>query len=97
MPSRLRCAARWASKTPRLGNAGGRVTLAADVLFRFDKQRRAQAMAAALRRELGGDAPGLAVRGHGEADPVAANTKKDGSDNPKDRARNRRVTITFPR
>jgi outer membrane protein OmpA-like peptidoglycan-associated protein len=119
-----------------------KVTLAADVLFRFDKaslsprarsridevagrlrdapagavridgytdakgsdsynqglsQRRAQAVAAALRSELGGDAPALAVRGHGEADPVAANTKRNGSDNPKGRARNRRVTITFPR
>jgi outer membrane protein OmpA-like peptidoglycan-associated protein len=119
-----------------------KVTLAADVLFEFDKaslsararsridevagrlrdapsgavkvdgytdakgsdaynlglsRRRAQAVAGALRGELGGDAPALAVRGHGEADPVAANTKKDGSDNPKGRARNRRVTITFPR
>ena len=33
---------------------------------------------------------------HGEADPVAANTKKDGSDSPKGRARDRRVTISSP-
>jgi len=124
------------------GSSEVEVTLAADVLFRFDKaslsprarsridevagriqdapagtvkidgytdakgsdsynralsQRRAQAVAAALRNELGGDAPALTVRGHGEADPVAPNTRKDGSDNPKGRARNRRVTITFPR
>jgi outer membrane protein OmpA-like peptidoglycan-associated protein len=54
-------------------------------------------VAAALRRRLGGATPGLVVRGHGEADPVAANQHKDGSDNPAGRARNRRVTITFPR
>jgi outer membrane protein OmpA-like peptidoglycan-associated protein len=57
-------------------------------------RRRAQAVAVALRRR---GAPRLVVRGHGEADPVAPNTNKDGSDNPKGRARNRRVTITFPR
>jgi outer membrane protein OmpA-like peptidoglycan-associated protein len=118
------------------------VTLAADVLFRFDKaalsprakarigevadrisqadpaqvkidgytdskgsgsynrglsRRRAAAVAVALRRRLSQAGPRLATRGHGEADPVAANTRKDGSDNPKGRARNRRVTITFPR
>ena len=118
------------------------VTLAADVLFRFDKaalsprakariaevserisqadpgrvkidgytdskgangynlglsRRRAAAVAAALHRRLGGAGPHLVTRGHGEADPVAANSRKDGSDNPKGRARNRRVTITFPR
>jgi outer membrane protein OmpA-like peptidoglycan-associated protein len=116
-----------------------KVTLAADVLFRFDKatlspkardridavvkrirddspatvtvdgytdakgsgsynlrlsRRRAQAVAVALRRR---GAPRPVVRGHGEADPVAANTNKDGSDNPAGRARNRRVTITFSR
>lgn len=116
-----------------------KVTLAADVLFRFDKaslspkarsrideviarvraaspalvvvdgytdakgssaynvrlsRRRAQAVASVLRR---GGAPRLIVKGHGEADPVAANTNKDGSDNPEGRARNRRVTITFRR
>jgi OmpA-OmpF porin, OOP family len=119
-----------------------KVTLAADVLFRFDKaalsprarariaevtarisqadphritidgytdakgsntynlglsKRRAAAVAAAVRRRLGGATPRLVVRGHGEADPVAANRRKDGSDNPVGRARNRRVTITFPR
>jgi outer membrane protein OmpA-like peptidoglycan-associated protein len=118
------------------------LTLAADVLFRFDKatltpkarsriaevagrleeaspgpvqvdgytdakgssayneglsRRRAKAVAAALRRELGPSAPALTVAGHGEADPVARNTNKDGSDNPEGRARNRRVTITFRR
>jgi outer membrane protein OmpA-like peptidoglycan-associated protein len=119
-----------------------KVTLAADVLFRFDKaaltprararigevtarisqadparvkidcytdsegshsynlglsRRRAAAVAVALRRRLGGAGPRLTTRGHGDADPVAANRRKDGGDNPKGRARNRRVTITFPR
>jgi outer membrane protein OmpA-like peptidoglycan-associated protein len=120
-----------------------KVTLAADVLFRFDKatlsprargriaavaklitdtsprtvkvdgytdskgsgaynlglsRRRAQAVTAVLRRQVGGGGgAALATAGHGEADPVAANANKDGSDNPKGRTRNRRVTITFPR
>jgi outer membrane protein OmpA-like peptidoglycan-associated protein len=118
------------------------LTLAADVLFRFDKatlspkarsriaevadrveeasparvrvvgytdakgsdaynlrlsRRRAKAVAAALRLELGPSAPALTVSGHGEADPVARNTNQDGSDNPEGRARNRRVTIAFRR
>ena len=117
-----------------------KVTLAADVLFRFDRaslspkarsrieevadriseadpdeiridgytdakgsdaynlrlsRRRAAAAAAALTRAVGSGAPRTATKGHGEANPVAANTKKDGSDNPRGRARNRRVTITF--
>jgi outer membrane protein OmpA-like peptidoglycan-associated protein len=119
-----------------------KVTLAADVLFKFDKaalsprarsriadvaarirdsrpgtihvdgytdskgsgaynlglsKRRAQAVTAALVKALGGEAGTLATVGHGEADPVAPNTNKDGSDNAKGRARNRRVTIAFPK
>ncbi len=118
------------------------VTLAADVLFRFDSarlgpragsriaeaaarigdddppvvrvtgytdskgsddynlglsRRRAAAVADALRAELGGAAPRLRTRGRGEADPVAPNTRPDGSDNPRGRARNRRVEVTFAR
>jgi OOP family OmpA-OmpF porin len=60
-------------------------------------RRRAEAVAAALRRGLGSATPRLVVRGHGEADPVAANTRRNGADNPAGRARNRRVTIVFPR
>ena len=119
-----------------------RVTLAADVLFRFNRaslsprarsridevaarieaaepgtvrvdgytdakgsdaynlrlsRRRAGSAADALRSALGGAAPRLRTKGHGETGPVAANTKADGSDNPRGRARNRRVTITFPK
>jgi len=118
------------------------VTLAADVLFRFDSarlgpkadsriaeaaarigeddppvvrvnghtdskgsdeynlglsRRRAAAVAAALRAELGGTAPRLQTRGRGETDPVAPNTRPDGSDNPRGRARNRRVEVVFAR
>jgi outer membrane protein OmpA-like peptidoglycan-associated protein len=118
------------------------VTLAADVLFRFDSaaltrrarsriaeaaarireddpvvvrvtgytdskgsdaynlrlsDRRALSVAVALRVELGRDAPSLSTRGRGEADPVAPNTRRDGSDNPRGRARNRRVEVVFPR
>lgn len=119
-----------------------KVTLAADVLFRFDSaklgpkaesriseaaakigdddppvvhvvgytdskgsddynlglsRRRAASVAHALRAELGGAAPRLQTRGRGEADPVAPNTKPDGSDNPRGRARNRRVEVVFRR
>lgn len=57
--------------------------------------RRATAVQAALQPL----APGVAfeVSGRGAADPVAANTNPDGSDNPAGRALNRRVTITFAR
>jgi outer membrane protein OmpA-like peptidoglycan-associated protein len=119
-----------------------RVTLAADVLFRFDSaaltaqaqsriaeaterigdesppivhvtghtdskgsdaynlglsRRRAAAVAEALRERLAGDVPRMLTSGRGEADPVAANTLPDGSDNPRGRKRNRRVEVTFPR
>lgn len=54
--------------------------------------RRAQRVAAALRRALPGGGPRLTVVGRGERDPVAANTK-DGRDDPAGRARNRRVEL----
>ena len=60
-------------------------------------RRRAAAVVAALQDELGADAPAMRTRGRGEADPVAANTRPDGSDNPRGRARNRRVEIVFPK
>jgi len=118
------------------------VTLAADVLFRFDRasltrraqsrieqaaakidendpafvrvvgytdskgshsynlglsRRRAAAVAAALRAELGGGAPPIRTLGRGEASPVAPNRKPNGADNPRGRARNRRVEVVFAR
>ncbi|MGZ4276539.1 MAG: OmpA family protein [Solirubrobacteraceae bacterium] len=60
-------------------------------------RRRAQAVADRLRAKLGGAGIALTVVGRGEADPVAANTRPDGSDSPRGRARNRRVEITFPK
>jgi OmpA-OmpF porin, OOP family len=119
-----------------------RVTLAADVLFRFNRAsltprarnriaeavekirqrkpgtvrvvghtdskgtdayndrlslRRAKSVARALRAALGPSAPALETQGRGERQPVAPNTHEDGSDNPRGRARNRRVTVTFGR
>ncbi|WP_265442444.1 OmpA family protein [Flexivirga meconopsidis] len=56
-------------------------------------QRRADAVAAELRGKLPGIQ--LKVSSNGETQPVAANTKADGSDNPSGRAKNRRVTISF--
>lgn len=57
--------------------------------------RRAEAVRAELEQLLP-DAS-FTVRGRGEADPVAPNTRKDGSDNPEGRARNRRVEIVIAR
>jgi outer membrane protein OmpA-like peptidoglycan-associated protein len=37
------------------------------------------------------------VIGKGDADPVAPNSKPDGSDDPEGRARNRRVMVSIPR
>jgi OOP family OmpA-OmpF porin len=54
---------------------------------------RARAVLAALRPLTPGVA--YAAAGDGSADPVAPNTKPDGSDNPAGRALNRRVTIVF--
>ena len=57
-------------------------------------QARAAAVVAALTPAL----PGVTFHttGLGASDPVAPNTKPDGSDNPAGRALNRRVTISFP-
>lgn len=57
-------------------------------------QRRANAVAELLRPMV---AAGVRVSatGHGAADPVARNTRPDGSDDPAGRALNRRVTITY--
>jgi hypothetical protein len=57
-------------------------------------QARAAAVVAALKPALLGVT--FHATGLGAADPVAPNTKPDGSDNPAGRALNRRVTITFP-
>lgn len=58
-------------------------------------RRRAEAVAGALRKSLRGG-PSLRTSGRGEQDPVAANTV-DGEDNPRGRAKNRRVTLRFGR
>jgi outer membrane protein OmpA-like peptidoglycan-associated protein len=57
-------------------------------------QRRADAAAKALRAgDLGSIK--LQVSGRGEADPVALNSTGSGADNPRGRALNRRVEITY--
>jgi outer membrane protein OmpA-like peptidoglycan-associated protein len=61
--------------------------------------RRAQAVRKAVEAQLSGAGITFTAKGHGEADPVASNTKKDKHDNvvddPAGRAKNRRVTISF--
>lgn len=56
-------------------------------------QARARAVMAALKPLTPG--VGYTAHGYGEADPVAPNTKPNGTDNPAGRALNRRVTITY--
>ena len=56
-------------------------------------RRRAQSVRRALGAVLGSGGPTLTAVGFGEAHPVASNTDKDGADNPKGRALNRRVEI----
>ncbi|MEV5328774.1 OmpA family protein [Nonomuraea sp. NPDC052634] len=57
-------------------------------------ERRAQAVLDHLRRLLGTEYEYRAA-GKGESEPIAPNTRKDGSDNPEGRARNRRVEISY--
>ena len=57
-------------------------------------RRRAESVRRALLARLGAPAPRLRAAGRGERDPVAANTA-GGRDDPKGRARNRRVEVLF--
>ena len=56
-------------------------------------QRRADAVKAWLIEKGGLKDVKIVTKGYGESKPVAPNTKPDGSDNPKGRAKNRRVEI----
>jgi outer membrane protein OmpA-like peptidoglycan-associated protein len=58
-------------------------------------QRRAEAVRAALERLLAGRPTQFQVRGFGASKPIAPNRNPDGSDNPKGRQRNRRVTVAI--
>lgn len=70
--------------TDSIGSAGYNQSLS---------RRRAGAVRDHLEGRAGG--PRYAARGHGEANPVAANTKPGGADNPDGRRKNRRVVITY--
>ena len=59
-------------------------------------QRRAQAVRDALARLLSDKPTQFSVQGFGASKPIAPNKNPDGSDNPKGRARNRRVTVAIP-
>ena len=60
-------------------------------------RRRAQAVRRALRDELGRRGPALRAVGRGEAEPEVRNTTSSGADDPRGRARNRRVEVLLPR
>jgi len=60
-------------------------------------EARADAVEDWLIRNAGFSASGLRPRGFGAAQPVAANTKPDGTDNPAGRQLNRRVEIVVTR
>lgn len=57
---------------------------------------RANSVKQWLTTRSGISAVGLQTRGFGKANPVAPNTRPDGSDNPDGRAKNRRVEIIIP-
>lgn len=67
-----------------------------DAYNRELSEHRARAVADWLEAH-GVDAKRITTRGRGKADPVAPNTRLDGSDDPVGRAKNRRVEITVPR
>ncbi|QFY11080.1 OmpA family protein [Nonomuraea phyllanthi] len=56
--------------------------------------KRAEAVRAYLAGKLG-DTYVYKATGKGESEPIAPNTKQDGSDDPEGRARNRRVEISY--
>lgn len=63
-------------------------------------QRLSLSRAHAVRHAMRGLRPGLScvrVAGRGERDPVTPNTRPDGSDDPRGRARNRRVEVRIER
>jgi OOP family OmpA-OmpF porin len=60
-------------------------------------EKRGRSVARALRARLAGIAIEMTVTGRGASDPVAPNTRPDGSDNPLGRKLNRRVEIRFAR
>ncbi len=93
-------------RTAELVRQGGRGTVTiightdakGDEEYNLDlSRRRADAVAAWLRAQPGMNGRAFAVEGHGEAEPIAPNTAKDGADDPQGRARNRRVTIDIPK
>lgn len=59
--------------------------------------RRAQAVADWMATQAGVRLRHFVVRGRGAADPVAPNTRPDGSDSPEGRSRNRRVEVSIPK
>jgi outer membrane protein OmpA-like peptidoglycan-associated protein len=59
--------------------------------------RRAAAVQHAIEGRLGRDAPDVETRGFGEERPTDANRRRDGSDNPTGRRRNRRVEVWIDR
>lgn len=60
-------------------------------------RKRAQAVADWLRGPGGLPDRTYAVEGRGKRDPVAPNTRPDGSDDPEGRTLNRRVVVVIPR
>lgn len=58
-------------------------------------QRRAAAVRDFLAPLLVGSDVAFTVEGRGSVEPVAPNTRPDGSDNPEGRRHNRRVEVTF--
>jgi outer membrane protein OmpA-like peptidoglycan-associated protein len=90
-----------AATTLRAQAKGGKVTIdghtdakGSDSYNLRLSQQRAEAVRQALQALVQADGITFAVRGRGEADPIASNTR-NGGDDPEGRAKNRRVEISF--
>jgi outer membrane protein OmpA-like peptidoglycan-associated protein len=84
------------TQNPRAIRITGHTDSVGDDAYNLDLSlRRARNVAAALAAR--GPLPAVNVEGLGETQPVAANARPDGSDNPEGRQRNRRVEILLER
>ena len=79
-----------------LGFVGHTDSKGGDAYNQALSERRAQAVADWFGQQPGIRQREMTVSGRGKTEPVAPNTRPDGSDDPAGRARNRRVELVLP-
>jgi OOP family OmpA-OmpF porin len=82
-----------AYKSPNVTIAGHTDSKGAEDYNQKLSEKRAASVKSWLVKNAGINADIIKTIGYGESKPVAPNTKKDGSDNPEGRQKNRRVEI----